>query len=562
MFGTDPLGSNPYGTSLWEDFFIESPFGGVLSDGDAELIFLVDLAPYDPVGAATVERGFADYVLPVYFADTGRNFPNLATVAIVSENNLFTRLSGVGGAGSQLSGTVVLDFADGTIDDLSGFFYDGRLLQILAGVPEFEFFQFQPVMKGTARDASWNENQFTIALRDPTTLLQKELQGVLFAGTGTYEGGDDLKGKPKPITLGAAKNVPGLLTDNAFNVFVFHFDSVKQFDAVWDKGTSALTASPDPSGGPVDAGAPAGDIARLGFADVYAWTAISDPAGAAGQYITDISRGVVRTWSTPAGSITADLLGDDAGPGGYISKIGAIVKRLVEIAGDPVEILSGADTLLDTKQPAPVSFYQGASALRITEAIDSLLLETLGGFRTFTREGQLNFDRFEFGTSVDTIEETDVLSIARDRTDVPPSRISLGYGPNYKIQDGDTVASAGDADRKDFVAEAFRRVFAPDTAGQDAILAKRLTAAELEVDTLFADESDAQAEADRRATLLSADPDRYNVVVRKRRFQLRPGETVTLNYPSREWGISSRDFIIVGIREDSTTLETTLRLWG
>jgi len=196
-----------------------------------------------------------------------------------------------------------------------------------------------------------------------------------------------------------------------------------------------------------------------------------------------------------------------------------------------------------------------------------VILDTVGGWRSFTREGKFVFDVLEFGTSVDDIQEYDVISISRERTDIPPLRLNFGYLRSYKVQDPDAVAAGAAEARKKFVAEEYRRVIRPDASGQAATATKFPTATELQIDSLFVIDTDASDEATRRATLLgigsgSTFRERYNVTVRKRRFLRRPGETVTLTYTSRDWNIDDRDFIILGVHESSDTLYTTLRLWG
>ena len=73
--------------------------------------------------------------------------------------------------------------------------------------------------------------------------------------------------------------------------------------------------------------------------------------------------------------------------------------------------------------------------------------------------------------------------------------------------------------------------------------------------------SDAAAEASRLLGLFGVKRDMLRVRVKTQPFALEPGQTVTVTYPHH--GLSSgRDFVVVGMVEDSAINEVTLDLWG
>src|SRR5690606_4256550 len=129
--------------------------------------------------------------------------------------------------------------------------------------------------------------------KDPQARLDHPLQHQLYAGTGSGEGGDDIKGRPKPVALGWCENVPAVLVDDVNLVYQVHFRGVESIAAVRDKGVT-LTAASDRA-----------DYAALVGATI-----------APGAYDTCLAEGLFRLGASPEGRITADVEGDTGASGG------------------------------------------------------------------------------------------------------------------------------------------------------------------------------------------------------------------------------------------------------
>lgn len=154
--------------------------------------------------------------------------------------------------------------------------------------------------------------------------LDKPLLSLL-AGTGGVEGGTDLQGQVKPLVLGAARFVPGVLIDAVNNVYlVSGYGLIQSVDKVYDRVVAL--------------GATSGDYANLA-----ALVAASIPNGG---WATCLASGLVRLGAPAAGQVSFDISGDKAGAGGYVRKPGALIRRIAELAGGTVDTanLAALDT--------------------------------------------------------------------------------------------------------------------------------------------------------------------------------------------------------------------------
>src|SRR5690606_28086333 len=101
----------------------------------------------------------------------------------------------------------------------------------------------------------------------------------------------------KPLTYGSVRNAELRYVNSSYEIFQFHDGPAQAVTAIYDKGAILAKAN----GG-------SNDISQMGLADVFAWVPV------AGQYITDLSRGIIRLGAKPVGTITGDVSGDNADP--------------------------------------------------------------------------------------------------------------------------------------------------------------------------------------------------------------------------------------------------------
>ena len=532
IFGT-PYAAVPFGHSEYSAEATIGDYETLLTQPDAARHFLLKISPYDPDTTAVVDRYFSQG--PSIVPGSSQLWYSRIVDALNLQVQLFGGRFGIGGEGRPSFGAITLAFGDAgpsQDDELATFEYDGRTVELKMGGDGFHYDDYQTVFKGTAEDATWDEDTFSLVLRDPSFKIEKAVQSTLYAGTGGAEGGEDLTGKPKPLSYGRPPNLTPVLVDRTYLVYQFHESTATAVDYVYDRG---------------DAYAAEGDTAS--------YAALIAASVSASSYKTCLAQGMFRLGSTPNGIVTCSVQGDTES-GTLHETAGAICKRILKNKAG----LSDSDlnlpsfTALDTSQPYALSLYIAESA-SVPEVLDTILSPR--GFRTFTRDGKISVGRVAFGTRQLTIQAPDIVDISRERTDRPAWRVNLGYNPNWTLMRPDELAAVSLDLDADFATNAVRRV----TDSNSAILTRRALARDLEVDTLFNDLDDATDEASDLLDLIGEDRHIYRVQVLRRQFVISPGATVLLKHS--RFGLSTgRDMIVLGITETIRTGITELRLWG
>ena len=97
---------------------------------------------------------------------------------------------------------------------------------------------------GTIAAATHDENRLTLDLRDSGWRLDRPLAVPAFAGTGGVEGGADLKGKKKPLILGAplAVDPTPFLIDPLHLIYMLSWRGIAAVTKVTDGGNRLETA--------------------------------------------------------------------------------------------------------------------------------------------------------------------------------------------------------------------------------------------------------------------------------------------------------------------------------
>jgi len=535
MFGTGPFATTPFATEPGADLSVLPPFLDLLANPDADRFLRLDVEPWSPAAGAVVQMGYGsgnDSPL--------RAFGPYLIDALNYETRIFDSLSGVARSGSPTVGDITLAFGDGRNDHLCRYRLGGRRVRVLMGGANYTDAQYQEIFVGTARHSSWTPQKFSIALRDPSELVAGLVQTNRYAGTGGLEGAADLKGKVKPKAWGPFWNAPGEMVDRTALIGQIHDGSMDSITDIFDRAVALV-----PDGDEVDEAA------------LRAWV----PTPFSAKYRTCLALGLYRLADAPAGLVTVNGTGDDTG--GYVDTAAGIARRIFQAQGGLADsaLELSAFAQLDTDQPARVGIFVNSEA-QLLDVVD-LVLASIFGWRNWTRTGLITVGRLEFGTPAaeigasDVDDIFDVAQISTEAPELPARSISLGYRRVWARQGPEEVASLAADAQKEFVKEEFRRATwtGPLVAGENALDEEQI------VDTLLADEADAQDEADRRGALLGSLSLRYALVVKGHQFRLRPGQTVTLKH--HRFGLSAgQDFIILRLGENTTTRRTALGLWG
>lgn len=319
--------------------------------------FLIEASPRDP---ATKQ------VVPVYLAGGGRKgYTHRGRTdwraGVVGLPAFSASLGfGQGGwTGSTSPQQGVLRFAPAGLDrmeDLGRLLWNGARVDIYVGddepdVPQFDVFQRARV----ARVAIGADNVLSLTLADLSEDLSLPLAIGTFAGTGGIEGDAAARNRVKRRSFGRVFNVEGRTLLAAQNIAEFGDPSrpLQGFVTIKDKGR------------PYDAPTVVtwkGSIAAT-------LNALIAAAPAQGSVAVAPSIACVKTYTTPAGPLTADLLGEVGA--GYIETVAAIAERVaLDRTTIAVENVAAAVAL----RPGPAGLHMDDASESAAMALDRLLL--------------------------------------------------------------------------------------------------------------------------------------------------------------------------------------------
>lgn len=450
---------------------------------------------------------------------------------------------GIGGL-TTVYAEISLNNRDGGLDTLlRDYALDGRRARILVGRGQDPLTgedgdalaDFGVVFSGVFQSAVIGEREMRVVLSDGSAKLLRLVNEAVYAGSGGLEGGDDLKGKAKPAALGEVYNVAPPLVDSAKLIYQVHDGLASDVPAAYDRQVALTKGSDYASEADMNATAPSAGQYRVWKSSTGSW---------------------FRLGATPAGTVTADVLGDATGS--YVDTTAEIVQRLLsQRAGlNNSEIDPASIGALTVAAPAPVGHWTGIEPQAVGEVVDSLLYG-IGAFGGFARNGAFTVGLVADATGVTeaaTYGPQEIVSVEREPlpASVAPIawRVGVGWRRNYTVMTD--VAASVTAARRTFAAEA-QRVSSTEDA---AIKSRHLLAVELgPVEAHYADEADAQAERDRLFALWGVERQPYRVVTKMPALPRELGQVVRLEgYPRHGLasGVSAR---VLGQRIEGSRVE-------
>ena len=449
-------------------------------------------------------------------------------------------------------GNLVLLALDGELDDLINLAFDGRAVIVSRGtIDATALADFTSVFVGTIDQAEYGVDRIVFSLRDKQALVQLPIQSTKYAGTNVLplglEGvGGDIAGKPKPLAFGIVLNVPAPHVNTGKLIYQVHDGAVASVNAVYDRGV-ALT-----DGGTY---ASAADCLNDGLAP------------AAGFYKRYPAGGLVRLGTSPAGAVTMDVTqGASAANRTAARLFEAVLLRMGIGAGD---ILSADLTALDAKNSAECGVYIAAE----TKAADVLdaIANTVGAWWGVDADGKYRIVRLEkpMGTPVISFTADDLIgppvrqSTADPERGLPASRVTVRYAKNYTVQTTDLAGSVTEA-RRGVLAHEWREATALDASVETV----HLLAASLVIDSLFATEAAAAAEASRVLALRSVQRHRFEITVpfNAETSIIDLGDLVGLSHARYGLAILGDEvgqlFTVLGVEPDARNGSLRLTLWG
>ena len=493
-----------------------------------------------------------DLNLIKYFSDVGKvtsaNDSPAHTYLVARAIQAFSyRRSAVNGrrfgGGSTFAGAEIeLDNTDGALNSLvNDYAIDGRELTVKVGHIDWRYTDMFPLFDGTA--FSWrfggDEKVFINPASNAASLTRKQYQTTKYAGTGGAEGGDDLKGKPKPKGWGGPHyNVPPPLL-NSDNVYQLRDGAIVSVSNVYDRGVAL----------PLDTA-----IGTNG--DFATYAALVAATIAAGKYATCIALGYIRTASQAVGQLTCTFTSTSA------NKIGEIVKQIVLNHGGYVaaDLDSNAFTALDTSHSDGVELWIGTEERTVADVLDEIL-SWIEGYWGDNRLGGFTVGAVTIpsGGYVDRWTDGELVSLEKIEMpiDVRPAvkRVTVNYQKNYFLQTTDLDAAITAAN-KQFIQQNFRSVTSLNSLVADVYL----LATEIEVDTGFVTSTGATEQRTRLKTLYEGDYGLWRAKTGHRGFQRDIGDVVQINSTRRS--IVDRSFRIVEVGIDAAAYEAEFVLIG
>lgn len=525
LFGLTPFASIGFAASTLDASVLPDTVD-LIADQEAARSFLLHATPYDIDGAAETDvRASIGLALPIV---DDEHWPAYLKNACDSQVDLFG--DDESSQGRTSFGNLELLIGDGNHDELTAYSWDGRDVEVKLGSEGFDLDEYITVLKGTAEAITYDRSRLSIVFRGKETLLDKDIQETTYTGAGGLEGDESMEGNTKPLVYGAVTNITPIQVDRTNLVYQFHDGSVEAVSDAFDGGV-VLTS--------------AGDVADITAASVDS-----------GFYKTQLDSGYVKLGAPPAKLLTLDVQGDNSGDG-YISNAADIIKRIVvdqsDLTVNDLNLPSFFTAHLDSSRSASGIYIRGGT---IADVIKELMF-SIGGAWTFNRLGLLTIAVFRKRFSDGTITENDIVkgSFNRRRTVAPSWRRRIGSNRSWTVHDESQFVGAATSARRSLTS----RDYQYSTDETASIKTTHLGARVVVKDTLLSTSADADTEVARQQVLYGSLFDRIDIVTRRQQFKYHIGQTITLDYDKFD---VSRDMIILGIRENTTTGRTTFRLWG
>ena len=484
------------------------------------------------------------------------------------------------GATPVADGAIVLSNADGELDDILGYSFDGQPFYLYEVDPDTLEVLYQ-LRQGFLEQPAYDGQNITFQARDSAHALDINLLTTKYAGTNALPAGvegtaDDIGGTPKPVLLGTCNNVTPKQVNTSKKIY--QLDGVRGLRsgytlAVYDKralvtedGAGDYTSQSDMEANNPTAGQyrvwPAGGMFRINFTPVGALTCdVTNPADHGGSGVAEVDhvlktlhQGVLGSRGPEPSSgfaLTGQLYDDKPNVGIYIDDTRTALQAYNEVlasvggfilTGDP---LDGAYTSIQLNaaqlyEPSAPFFTPQLSPILITE--NEI---TEGTYPALVPPGE------------------------SDRG-LPVWRVNVQYAKNWTVMTENDLAGVAAAE----VAR-WTREYLTASAEDASIKDDWPQALELTVTTLIVDEADAVAEAQRLLDLFGVPRQRFTLSVPakviqedpqmgtsgRQPYQFQPGARITLQIP--RFGLDAgKTFVVTEVRENFEAGVIDLVIWG
>lgn len=528
-------------------------------------------------GIARVDSFVNDtYITHPFASPPNISYPVRVIQALLIRRDMYER-NAIHGSSVISSGVVILDNSDGGLDTMLDYAFDGRSLKVYGVNGAVE----DLVFSGVIEQVTYNLTELTLQARDVAHLWDVAAQPVKYAGSNVLPNGveglpADIKGRPKPIALGAVFNATPPCVNTTRLIYQVSSDpgglntaSAVFSITVYDKRVALTRGADYVSQADMEATAPAAGAYRL-------W-----PAGS-----------MFRLGSTPAGIVTFDLVNPPFGfTPASTGQMSTLLQGVVASAGLSYPSLGLLEsTYLSNNPTGGIYTSDERTVLDCRKEIAQGLgiFTMIGwdpkgyGFRIVTSQLQSPTSALVPVTPVTdapgvlALDESSILSASlmkivpsgSDRG-LPVWRVNVNYAKNYTVMSPTDVAGSVTIADRAFVAREYRTV----TSSDAAVLTNYPYAAELNINSLIAYQADAQTECDRLLALFKVRRDMLVLTIPGELARAVPaanGETLfrlavmsLVTVTHRRFGLSTaRKFIVIGIQENFSQDTVELTVWG
>jgi hypothetical protein len=286
------VAASKYTASIWVKAFSETDYGKVLvfrsvgestfstvtlgpewkraaateTAADTSSVLNISLRPSEGSSSGTVScyvaccqlelgSGMSDYIEATTVAVTRPN-PNVTYLPKLDEafsirRDLFARGT-TSGPSRTAVGDVTLLNLDGALDQYIDHGFDGRAIRIYRApkLPRPEYpLGFTQLYSGVIDTAEFTATKVVVKVKDEQIAFRLPLQATKYDGDNAppdgLEGGADLLGKPKPITVGKVFNVSPVCVNHSKQIYQVSDGAIASIDDVRDKGISLRIAPTD-----------------------------------------------------------------------------------------------------------------------------------------------------------------------------------------------------------------------------------------------------------------------------------------------------------------------------
>lgn len=436
------------------------------------------------------------------------------------------------------TGQLVIANSDAFYDFLpQTYAIDGRAINLYIGRKDGSYDAAFPFARLTAQDWNIDADTITIDLVDNSYKLEVPLQPNVYGGTGGADGTADLNGKRKPLCFGNPQNVTPVFVVPSLLIYQLHDGPLQSIDNIYDEGAALSNA---------------GDVAN--------YVTLAAASVSAGSYKTCKAQGYFKLGQQAAGQVTADVKGDNSG--GWIVTTADIAKwallNRTTLTTSNLDTVSFAN--LNATQPAPIDYFHGPDDNLTVAAFIQTIMSGIGGWGGHKLDGTFEVRIFAApsGVPVASFTRDDMLGGDIQRQALPsayvppPYRWRVPYQLNWTVQTTNLAGSVSAA-RVAFLAQANRLAEAvsatiqtdhPFAQDRDPIAA------------FFSNQSDAQAEANRRINLFQTTRAIYRMMVPRRGLRRDMGDVIQVTHPRFDLKFGrSMTTVETGINLDFTSTE-------